>query len=842
MSEFHDDSDTHEAPLPPPSLGEELNYLQAFNTGILNLVPDGVAVLDDQLSIRSANDTFRELMGLPGAPAERIVVADHPLFRTSITWQGIEKPLGEALCDLFDGGGEIPVTTMSVTGGDGGEASLYAVRASAWDSEDRVSSRILLWIHRKEEGGGPEAQDVGEDSTSEEESTLFEFARGLLEDIPIAVCELAPGLFLRKTNRAVEKIFGRRFRFDPGNEDHIFSVLPELCCDTLLELFEKTTASSRPAGGVIILVRPGGREVRLFAEVRPPIGDDDSTFLFLQPESMATFPGNTDSTRAGGEETSTAIDALFSRSFPFSDPQEDEPVNEEVQNVLTAVDLILDFERLTEKVLDMGLDLTDGASGSLMLVTSSGRELSIACARGLADPIARTARQRIGEGIAGSVAEKGEPLLLQGRIGDKRFRGVGGRPEIHSSVCVPILSDRKVLGVLNINSRSDAPPFTDEQLRQVAALGRQVGPALERSRELKKARRRSFELTVRAEIESIKFSTGTLGAKLEQVSERIGALLDFDICSIYLKEGDRDFVTLRATAGMKGNLVNAVSIPTGAGHVGWVAKSGRPLVLRSVAPPESAAAGDEPSNMTLALPITDPNGVIGVLAVESASRSDLDVGDMELIRAVTTAVGQMIGDVRSKEYSARKLTMLSALGEMGVAFTAATDRASLARLVAFCGGTVLEADMATVRILSETGDQHECTFDDLDLLAAHGTAAPEGDDPLGKLDAFAVERAIAARRPCATADLGGEKAGEMMRAAHVAEVLAVPLLVGDEVFGSVVVYRAAREDEEILPFAEQEQEIGTRLGDYAGAAAAQFTYWRRSRMEGRENAPVPADR
>ena len=146
---------------------------------------------------------------------------------------------------------------------------------------------------------------------------------------------------------------------------------------------------------------------------------------------------------------------------------------EQVDSLLTALDLITDFNKLCVEVLDMALRLSGGNSGSLMLVDEHGGALGIAASQGISD-FAQQAEQRVGEGIAGRVAETGEPLLLLGRVGDERFRGVGGRPEICSSVCVPLKIGHKVVGVVNINSAPNGPQFDDAVLNRVSHFANQL--------------------------------------------------------------------------------------------------------------------------------------------------------------------------------------------------------------------------------------------------------------------------------------------------------------------------------------------------------------------------------
>ncbi|MEK7425563.1 MAG: diguanylate cyclase, partial [Actinomycetota bacterium] len=60
---------------------------------------------------------------------------------------------------------------------------------------------------------------------------------------------------------------------------------------------------------------------------------------------------------------------------------------------------------------------------------------------------------RVGEGLAGWVAERGAPALIDDVVGDPRFKILDGqRTPIRSMVCVPLLARNVSIGVLTVTS------------------------------------------------------------------------------------------------------------------------------------------------------------------------------------------------------------------------------------------------------------------------------------------------------------------------------------------------------------------------------------------------------
>ena len=115
----------------------------------------------------------------------------------------------------------------------------------------------------------------------------------------------------------------------------------------------------------------------------------------------------------------------------------------------------------------------DANGASIMLV--DGAELQLRASVGL--PTAMLGhRQRIGEGIAGYVAQSGEPIELTGAVRDDRFTGTD--PDAGASLSIPLRVADRVIGVLNVKRAAGANAFDELERSLVSDLADELAHAV----------------------------------------------------------------------------------------------------------------------------------------------------------------------------------------------------------------------------------------------------------------------------------------------------------------------------------------------------------------------------
>jgi len=148
---------------------------------------------------------------------------------------------------------------------------------------------------------------------------------------------------------------------------------------------------------------------------------------------------------------------------------------------------ILEMPVLLGTILDTATDLLGAGGGSVMLLRDG--ELEIVQTRGRDDLLGR--RVRLGEGVAGQVALRREPILIDGSVDRESFPGLAERaPYVDSSMSVPLIYGDRLVGVLNVNA-PEGRAFTQHDLRALAVFAVPAAGALENAARFEAQRARA---------------------------------------------------------------------------------------------------------------------------------------------------------------------------------------------------------------------------------------------------------------------------------------------------------------------------------------------------------------
>ena len=154
---------------------------------------------------------------------------------------------------------------------------------------------------------------------------------------------------------------------------------------------------------------------------------------------------------------------------------------EEVSKTLTSS---LELNAVLTKIMKKTKEMTKAEAWSVLLVDEETGELVFEKTEGKKAKEIRKFRLKIGEGIAGWVAQEGIPVVVPDVSKDERFWGKIDKA-IHfktkSLMCVPIKSKDQVIGVLEVVNKTTGEPFTKEDLDLLMRLVDQTAIAVERA-------------------------------------------------------------------------------------------------------------------------------------------------------------------------------------------------------------------------------------------------------------------------------------------------------------------------------------------------------------------------
>jgi signal transduction histidine kinase len=136
------------------------------------------------------------------------------------------------------------------------------------------------------------------------------------------------------------------------------------------------------------------------------------------------------------------------------------------------------LDRLFSLIVEVVKRETKADRVSLMLLDEVSQELAIVASVGLPQEIAESARVALGQGISGSVAQTGEPLLIDGPVGHAQEEG----RTVTSALCVPLKVKGKVIGVLNSSKIAGEGTFSKSHLEMMTILAGQAAIAIDNAR------------------------------------------------------------------------------------------------------------------------------------------------------------------------------------------------------------------------------------------------------------------------------------------------------------------------------------------------------------------------
>ncbi len=135
-------------------------------------------------------------------------------------------------------------------------------------------------------------------------------------------------------------------------------------------------------------------------------------------------------------------------------------INEMMRSTLTAVHSVMESD-----------------TGSIMLLDEDGAELRVKAAYGLPKEVGNIS-VKVGQGIAGWVAKTKKAII----INDIPPQNVNyERGDLVSSISCPMVAGDKLIGVINIGSRSDSLIFSDGDIERITKLVSQASIAIDNS-------------------------------------------------------------------------------------------------------------------------------------------------------------------------------------------------------------------------------------------------------------------------------------------------------------------------------------------------------------------------
>lgn len=354
-----------------------------------------------------------------------------------------------------------------------------------------------------------------------------------------------------------------------------------------------------------------------------------------------------------------------------------------LEDIGVALGSTLDLTELLALVVNRVSQVVDADRSTLYLLDEETSELWSKVAQG--EQVVEI-RLRLGEGLAGWVAQSGKSLNIKDAYLDSRFNSFWDQQtgyRTRSIMCVPMKNHHgRTLGVIQVLNKRDGY-FTVDDESLLSALASQAAVCVENSKlflsvvgknmELLETKnqleRKVRELDVLVEMANVAATAGKLDDLLEGVLSRTMSAIDAEAASILLSDEHTGDLRFRCAIGGAPDAVKRVRIKAGEGICGWVAINGEPQIVNDVRYDQRHSRdlendiGYHPRSV-LCVPLRWEDGV-GALELlnKSGGEANFTEDDLKLAAVIAGQVSSAIGLARAREQRERE-ERLSTIGQL----------------------------------------------------------------------------------------------------------------------------------------------------------------------------------
>lgn len=274
--------------------------------------------------------------------------------------------------------------------------------------------------------------------------------------------------------------------------------------------------------------------------------------------------------------------------------------------------------------------LVDCESVRIWVLRSAGRRLvALDFPEDGGDPVqVRLAR---GEGLAGSVVERGEALRLG--AGESRPTGVNDdSPDARSALVLPLLRGSEAFGAIDCRGKRGGD-FTAADFDRLEVAAEGVGFALDHALLSQEIERRALEREVLFDVTRAISAPFELEEVVEAIIEALRRVIDFDAAALYLVDRGTSSLERVSEQGYPEGSEDAFDLQVGEGIVGWVAKSGEPVIVPDVRQDNRYVAARGTTRSEIAAPLVAEGRVVGVFNLESDVPDLYHEGHLEILLA-----------------------------------------------------------------------------------------------------------------------------------------------------------------------------------------------------------------
>lgn len=291
---------------------------------------------------------------------------------------------------------------------------------------------------------------------------------------------------------------------------------------------------------------------------------------------------------------------------------------EEISEILNSS---LGEREILERAIEAAAGLVEAEAGALLLLDGRTGGLIFEMAVGVKAAPLQGLRLKPGEGVAGLVAQTGEPLIVNEAQRDPRVATAMDRLTgftTKSLLAVPVRARNKTLGVLEAVNKRGGKPFSNWDLLEFASLANQVAITLENSRLSRSHQEKIERLKKLQEVSRVLNSSLNQAEIRKRAIEAITFIMEAEAGSLLLLDEAAQELYFEVALGEKGEGVREIRLKVGQGIAGYVAQTGEPVIINDCQnDPRFSRQADKKSGFVtrnmVCVPVKARDKLLGVL-------------------------------------------------------------------------------------------------------------------------------------------------------------------------------------------------------------------------------------
>jgi sigma-B regulation protein RsbU (phosphoserine phosphatase) len=295
----------------------------------------------------------------------------------------------------------------------------------------------------------------------------------------------------------------------------------------------------------------------------------------------------------------------------------------------------LDVDTLLSLVYDLVVAAVNCETCSLGKLDEKGARIRILLGFGKSAVDISAAMLDKGEGVIGQVVASGKSLLVNdaGEIGQySDSLDTVLKVAKRNSLGVPLMRGGSVRGAIEAINK-EGGDFTSRDLEVLSALAEQIAIALDNASFYDTSRREAKQRQLLYEVGVRISSSLDLGEVLNLILDCLRQVVKYDAGGIFLVDPETLEIIRLTTSGYEPANEKWVEVKFGEGMVGWVAKSGEPVIVDDVSKDARYMSARDATRSEIVVPLFADEKIVGVLNLESDRVGAFSEEDLALIKA-----------------------------------------------------------------------------------------------------------------------------------------------------------------------------------------------------------------